>query len=143
MVSDPTKRITHLEPNEVFVFGSNLAGKHGRGAAKDALKWGAVYGKGVGHYGQTYAIPTKDKTLNILPVWRIERHTERFIVYAYTHPELTFLVTEIGRGLAKYKAKDIAGLFTKAAVYCKNVALPKAFIEVLRANKCPINCREL
>lgn len=137
------KVITHLAPDEVFVFGSNLAGRHGRGAAKTAMKWGAVRGQGVGHYGQTYAIPTKDKNLNVLSIARIERHTERFIVYAYTHQDLKFLVTPIGCGLAGYKPKEIAGLFTKAAVYCQNVYLPKVFIDVLREAKCPINCREL
>jgi len=128
------EKITKLAPNQVFVFGSNLAGKHGRGAAKQALKWGARYGKGEGLCGQTYGIPTKDRNLNVLSLEQIAKHINRFIKFAKQHPNLEFLVTEIGCGLAGYKPKDIAPLFRKA-LKVHNIKLPDRFIEILMV--CP------
>lgn len=123
-------RIAHLEPNEIFVFGSNLAGRHGRGAAKLATtRFGAWPGQGTGLSGQSYAIATKDRKLRVLPLVRIARQVMRFLVFAEGHPHLTFLVTQIGCGLAGYKPRDIAPMFL---VVPPNVRLPQSFLEVLR-----------
>lgn len=121
--------ILSIKPNEIFVFGANEAGRHGRGAAKTALKWGAIYGQGEGHMGQTYGIPTKGYRLEILSLPDIRVHVGRFLAYAAAHPELTFLLTQIGCGLAGYEPKDIAPMFRDAP---DNVRLPKAFVEVLK-----------
>lgn len=107
-------------PHEfIFVFGSNLAGRHGRGAAATARKHcGAVYGVGVGRTGTAYAIPTKDHWLNVLPLDTIALHVSDFLTYAREHPELHFYVTKIGCGLAGYKETDIAPLFKGAPDNC-------------------------
>lgn len=102
-----------------FVFGSNLAGRHGKGAALTARqKWGAQYGIGVGRTGCCYAIPTKDHHLNTLPLSKIERYVEEFISYAVQRPELTFLVTPVGCGLAGYTHEQIKPLFKSAPSNC-------------------------
>lgn len=119
--------ITTLKPNEVFVFGSNEAFRHGAGAAKAALAFGAHHGVGP-VCGQTYGISTKDSDIRTLPLEDIAIHVEHFIEYATAHIELTFLVTAIGTGLAGYKASDIAPLFRGVPA---NVSLPKSFWEVL------------
>lgn len=124
--------ITELNENEIFVFGSNLAGRHGAGAAKIALKWGAVYGQGVGLHGNTYAIPTKDGQIKTLPINIIKQFVDDFILFAENNTELKFLVTAIGCGLAGYKETDIAPLF-KDCVKLHNVVLPMTFIEVLNS----------
>lgn len=121
------EHIAHLEPNEVFVFGSNLAGVHGAGAAKLARKFGAVMGEGVGPHGQTYAIATKDEEINTIALNLIEYQIEDFLYYAKSHPKKTFLVTAIGCGLAGYKPKDIAPLFFRHEIP-DNVRLPTSFI---------------
>lgn len=118
------ERVTSLAPDEVFVFGSNLAGRHGKGAARDALKFGAVKGKGEGHYGQTYAIPTKDWDMDPLPIEDIWFGVILFLGCAASHPELTFLVTPIGCGLAGYKPSQIAPMFKGSPL---NVVLPACF----------------
>lgn len=120
--------ITQLADNEVFVFGSNRGGRHGKGAAKTALKWGAVYGQGEGLMGQTYGISTKDANLNVLSLREIQINVDRFVRVARAYRELTFLVTAIGTGLAKLKTSDIAPMFKDAP---DNVRLPKSFLEVL------------
>lgn len=120
------KFITKLRPNEVFVFGSNLSGRHGKGAAKCALKWGAKWGVGNGQMGQTYAIPTKSISVQkTLPLNRIQIYVTQFLDWAKMNPDLTFLVTEIGCGLAGYKPKDIAPMFIG---YTENVILPESFL---------------
>jgi hypothetical protein len=119
-----TGLVTELSANQVFVFGSNEAGRHGRGAAATARQWGARYGKGVGHFGRTYAIPTKDAQLRPLSTVRIKRYVAEFIEYAREKPNIEFLVTEIGCGLAGYKPSDIAWMFRDAP---NNVTLPKSF----------------
>jgi hypothetical protein len=119
--------ITHLRKNQIFVFGSNLAGRHGAGAAKTALQWGAVYGKGVGLQGQTYALPTKDNNLRTLSLEKIKPFVDYFIEFAKENKHLCFMVTEIGCGLAGHKPHDIAPLF-KDAIYIENIYLPKRFI---------------
>lgn len=98
---------------KIFVFGSNEAGYHGKGAAAHArLFWGAWPGVGVGRTGQAYAIPTKDAQLKSLPLSKIKNNIHNFLIYAYTHKELTFLVTPIGTGFAGYTRKQIGNLFT-------------------------------
>lgn len=118
--------IDDLQENQVFVFGSNLAGMHGGGAARVArLRFGAVMGKGVGIQGRSYAIPTmQGGTETIRP------YVNDFIAYAKEHPELTFLVTPIGCGIAGFEPEDIAPLFEEAS-NVENIWLPKSFWEVL------------
>jgi hypothetical protein len=122
------EHITELKPNEIFVFGSNRAGRHGRGAAKDALKFGAKHGVGEGICGKTYGIATKDRDLNVLSLREIEINVARFIRTAKAWPGLTFLVTPIGCGLAGYSPKDIAPMFVGAPA---NVVLPASFQRAL------------
>ena len=122
--------ITKLGPNEVFVFGSNLAGRHGAGAAQFALRFGAKYGEGFGCYGQTYAIPTKDSALRTLPVWKIRWYVVKFLEWASLNPDTVFLVTPIGCGLAGKTSEEIAPLF-KGAERMDNVFLPASFWKVL------------
>lgn len=118
--------IDDLQENQVFVFGSNLAGMHGGGAARVArLRFGAVMGNGVGMQGKSYAIPTmQGGTETIRP------YVNDFIAYAKEHPELTFLVTPIGCGIAGFEPEDIAPLFELASSV-ENIWLPKSFWEVL------------
>jgi len=117
--------------SEIFVFGSNLAGRHGAGAAKFALEnHGAVYGVGVGIQGHSYAIPTKDYHIETLPLSSIRIFVNHFIDYAKRHQDLTFNVTAIGCGLAGYTPSDIAPMFSSASGL-SNVRLPKEFLEVL------------
>jgi hypothetical protein len=113
----------------IFVFGSNLAGRHGKGAALWAKRMhGAVYGQGEGPQGDSYAIPTKNEKLKTLPVLVIGAYVNRFLAYARAHPDLVFEVTPIGCGLAGYKPDDIAPLFAWAPA---NVNLPIEFRAVL------------
>lgn len=87
----------------VFVFGSNLAGRHGKGAAYYAMKhFGAVYGEGVGRTGNAYAIPTKDENLRVLEWYEVAPHVTDFLEYAEAHPETMFILTAIGTGLAGF-----------------------------------------
>ena len=103
----------------IFVFGSNWAGRHGKGAALTARNdYGAVYGIGVGRTGNAYAIPTKDAHLRTLPLASVEKHVAAFLLYARQHPELDFLVTRIGCGLAGYKDHQIAPMFADAPDNC-------------------------
>lgn len=121
------EEIGNLNINEVFVFGSNESGRHGAGAAKTALGWGAVWGQAEGLQGKTYGIPTKDKTIRrTLSIVEITPYVDRFIEFAKENPQLTFLVTEIGCGLAGIKPKKVAPLF-KEAVDLENVHLPEKF----------------
>lgn len=119
--------VTNIKENEVFVFGSNTAGRHGKGAAKQAMTWGAKYGQGAGLQGRTYGIPTKGKSMKqILTVDEIKVFVNEFIEFAKANPQLTFLCTEIGCGLSKYRPKDIAPLFAEA-VTVTNIHLPARF----------------
>jgi len=123
--------ITELKPNEIFVFGSNRAGRHGKGAAKTAIKWGAKYGVGFGLQGKTFAIPTMNAQVNrTLSIENIGRYVEGFINIAILYPKLNFFVTEIGCGLAGLDPKDVAPLFFKCRDF-SNVYLPKSFHRVL------------
>lgn len=120
--------ISELGENEIFVFGSNLAGMHGGGAARVAFRYfGAEWGKGVGLYGRTYAIPTMQGGVNT-----IKPYVDDFIVFAKNHPELTFLVTRIGCGIAGFRDKDIAPLFADA-LDVENVVLPRSFVVCLNS----------
>lgn len=115
-------RIQDLKPDEIFVFGSNLAGAHGGGAALLAYrKWGAVWGQGVGLQGQTYAIPTMHGGVD-----KIDPYVKDFICFAKQHPEMTFLVTEIGCGIAVFLPEEIAPLFNEA-IPVGNIYLPERF----------------
>ena len=117
--------ITELKPNEIFVFGSNLQGYHGGGAARLAMnQW--VWGQGTGLQGQTYAIPTMQGGIGT-----IRPYIDQFIKFAQNDPERTFLVTEIGCGIAGFRPADIAPLF-KNAINIPNIWLPQRFWEILQ-----------
>lgn len=106
-----------MKAQDIFVFGSNLAGRHGAGAAKYALqKYGAVYGQGIGRQGHSYAIPTKDAHLNTLPLSDIRGHIEDFSRYAAEHHEEAFVLTPIGCGLAGYKVPQIWSLLNQVGL---------------------------
>jgi hypothetical protein len=121
--------ITSLDDDEIFVFGSNLAGNHAGGAARTALKWGAIMGKGTGLQGKTYAIPTMFKTIE-----EIEPYVKTFIEYAKRHQEKQFLVTEIGCGIAEFIPEQIAPSFTSAFIEdIKNIRLPEKFWMIIIA----------
>ena len=118
--------IDTLKDNEIFVFGSNLAGMHGGGAARVArLRFGAVLGNGVGIQGKSYAIPTMQGGVET-----IRPYVNDFIAFAQQHPDLHFLVTPIGCGIAGFEPEDIAPLF-EAAKDVKNISLPESFWEVI------------
>ena len=103
----------------IFVFGSNQAGRHGKGAALTARrKYGAIQGIGEGRQGNSYAVPTKDFHLKTLPLEDIQGFVLRFLWYAEEHPHLEFNVTRIGCGLAGYKDEDIAPMFKNAPSNC-------------------------
>lgn len=125
--------ITSLAPNEVFVFGSNDANRHGAGAAKQALKWGAKIGYG-GLQGQTYGIATKDKYIRTHSLWIIEQNVDKFVKFAKTRPDLIFLCTKIGMGLAGLSLEEIAPMFREARSL-ENVVLPKEFHDYLDAER--------
>ena len=118
--------ITSLQPNEVFVFGSNLAGIHDAGAAKQALQFGAKTYIPYNLCGQTFGIPTKNQYIKTMPLIDIEHYVLGFIEIAKKSPMLTFLVTKIGCGLAEYTPNDIARLF-KDAINIGNIHLPLAY----------------
>lgn len=124
--------IKKLAAKEIFVFGSNQSGRHGKGAAKTALGWGAAWGQAEGLQGRTYGIPTKDSSvLKTLSIEEIKPYVDRFIDFAKTRPDLIFLVTEVGCGLAGLKPKDVAPLF-KAAADIENIHLPAKFWHKLK-----------
>lgn len=121
------ERITQLKENEIFVFGSNLAGAHGGGAARiAAVRFGAIMGQGVGLQGQSYAIPTMQGGVET-----IRPYVDEFIEFAIAHKEYKFLVTRIGCGIAGFRAREIAPLFA-AALEVDNIILPEDFVEVLQ-----------
>jgi hypothetical protein len=110
---------------EIFVFGSNLAGRHGKGAALEAMqKWGAAYGRGRGFWGKSYAIATKDYDMRTRPLKDIEEDILQFIRFAKFHTNLTFRLTPIGCGLAGYKPEQIAPMFKGVPA---NVIVPEEF----------------
>jgi len=116
-------RIETLRPGEVFVFGANSAGAHAGGAARFAHdRFGAVWGQPEGLQGRSYAIDT----MSGLAVF--EQQAGRFLAFAAEHPELRFLVTEVGCGIAGYSPDEVAGFFRGAP---ENVVLPESFLAVL------------
>lgn len=118
--------VNDLSENEIFVFGSNLAGAHGGGAARLAYRrWGAVWGQGVGLQGKCYAIPTMHGGPEA-----IRPYVDEFVAFAKSHPDMKFLVTEIGCGIAGFSPSDIAPLFA-GAVDVDNIYLPERFWTVL------------
>lgn len=124
--------IKKLEQGHIFVFGSNLSGRHGKGAAKTALGWGAKWGQAAGLQGRTYGIPTKDASIRrTLTITEIKPFVDEFIEFAKTRKDLIFLVTEVGCGLAGLKPKDVAPLFEKA-VDIENIYLPEKFWHKLK-----------
>ena len=126
-----TRFVSSLGENEIFVFGSNLSGRHGKGAAKQAMKWGAKYGIGNGLQGKTYGIPTVNATIsNKLSINHISKYVDEFIKFAKENSNYQFLVTEIGCGLAGWSVKDIAPLF-KEAISVENINLPNSFWKIL------------
>lgn len=113
----------------VFVFGSNLAGRHGKGAALTAAQhWGAVEGVGFGRTGMAYAVPTKMNPRMVMSLTAIQSHVEHFLAYARRHHDLIFLVTPIGCGLAGFTPEQIAPFFAKPPLNC---FLPPEFVDVL------------
>lgn len=121
------ERITELNPNEIFVFGSNLAGAHGGGAAWLAYnRFGAIWGQGVGLQGQSYAIPTMQGGVET-----IKPYVDDFIRFAKQHPEQKFLVTKIGCGIAGFKVEEIAPLFYHV-IDCENIVLPREFDDIVQ-----------
>lgn len=118
--------VNDLSENEIFVFGSNLAGAHGGGAARLAYRrWRAVWGQGVGLQGKCYAIPTMHGGPEA-----IRPYVDEFVAFARSHPDMKFLVTEIGCGIAGFSPSDIAPLFA-GAVDVDNIYLPERFWTVL------------
>lgn len=112
-------RFNKNKPNQIFVFGSNLAGRHGAGAALDAVSnWGAKYGQAFGRQGRSFAIPTKGKDFETLTIDVIECYVNAFIDYADENSHLEFLVTRIGCGLAGYQDSEIAPLFKSVPYNC-------------------------
>lgn len=121
------ERIRKLAENEIFVFGSNLAGYHGGGAARIALeRFGAIWGQGVGMQGQSYAIPTMQGGVET-----IKPYVDEFIEFAKAHTEYTFLVTRIACGIAGFTPNEIAPLFVNA-IDVKNVILPEDFVGMMQ-----------
>ena len=122
------ERISELKPNEIFVFGSNLAGAHGGGAAYIAYhRFGAIWGQGVGLQGQSYAIPTMQGGVET-----IQPYVDEFVKFASVHPEYKFLVTRIGCGIAGFSSFEIAPLFVEA-IDLDNVILPEDFVKVIQS----------
>ena len=114
--------ITELQPGEIFVFGSNLQGAHAGGAAYVAHRnFGAIWGQGVGLQGQSYGIPTMQGGVET-----VRPYVNEFIQFAKDHPELTFLVTRIGCGIAGFTDAEMAPLFEKAH-NMENVILPEGW----------------
>lgn len=119
-------RIATLGPNDIFVFGSNLQGRHAGGAARIAMnRFGAIFGQGVGLQGNTYAIPTMQGGIET-----IKPYVDVFIDFAMGRPDLTFYVTKIGCGIAGFTFEEIAPLFKKANGV-DNIRLPKEFVDII------------
>ena len=124
------EKITHLAPDEIFVFGSNLQGWHGGGAARTAVeKFGAQWGNGDGIQGQSYAIPTMQGGVET-----IRPYVDRFLDFASEWDQNTFMVTRIGCGIAGFSPEEIAPLFDRA-LDMYNVVLPRDFFDIIVARR--------
>lgn len=122
-----------MPKRRIFVFGSNLAGRHGAGAALWARRYfGAQYGVGVGPTGGAYAIPTKDQDLVTLRLDAIAAYVRGFLDYANENPQEQFQVTRVGCGLAGYKDRDVAPMFKEAPANC---LLPEEWVQYTRPNQ--------
>lgn len=120
--------VTALGPRDIFVFGSNLQGQHGGGAARMAFqKFGAQWGVGVGPTGQCYAIPTMHGG-----VAAVKPYVDQFISYAASHPEMRFLLTRVGCGIAGFRDSEMAPLFNGVQTL-SNVTIPREWIPYLFA----------
>lgn len=129
----------------VFVFGSNEAGIHGAGAARAAYeKHGARWGMSYGHYGDSFAIPTKSQVFdkdgnahigNTLSMGQIKEYVRGFLVYAEGHPELTFQVTRIGCGLAGLRDEPVSEMFDFAPLNCHFDEVWRQYLPVNRGLK--------
>ena len=129
-----SSKITQLEDNEVFVFGSNTQGAHGGGAARTAMNWGAIYGQAYGLQGKTFAIPNVDYTKSgKMAVSEIKKYVDKFLDFTLNHKDKKFLVTEIGCGIAGFKIEEMAELFREALKdKYDNVYLPQRFVDYLK-----------
>lgn len=124
------ENINKLAPDEIFVFGSNLAGRHGGGAARTAMeRFGAKWGVGTGIQGQSYAIPTMQGGVDT-----IKPYVDQFLDFAEEWDQTTFLVTRIGCGIAGFRPEEIAPLFDRA-LDMYNVVLPEDFFDILIARR--------
>jgi hypothetical protein len=124
------ENITSLEPEEIFVFGSNLEGNHAGGAARVALeRFGAIMGQGVGIQGQSYAIPTMQGGIET-----IKPYVDQFIDLAWEWDQNTFYITRIGCGIAGFTDEEIAPLFDRAYDFY-NIRLPESFANIIRRNR--------
>ena len=127
MIITPT-HITNLKSKEIFVFGSNKLGHHIGGAARQAFQdFGAIWGKGFGFQGNSFAIPTLNENMKRLDLGELSMHVNMFISLAIQNINLKFLVTEIGCGIAGFKHSEIAPLF-QSAKYIENIYLPEKFL---------------
>jgi hypothetical protein len=114
---------------DIFVFGSNLAGVHGAGAAKAAVdQYGAIWGQGYGLQGNSFAIPTKDENIETLPLDEVRKYVNKFLEFAEQNEDMTFLVTQIGCGLAGFTVEQIAPFFRTTPL---NIKLPRAFMDFI------------
>jgi hypothetical protein len=133
------ENVVNLDENEIFVFGSNEAGIHGAGAARIAfLKFGAEMGLGNGLSGNSYAIPTKDRNVETLPLDKVKSYIDEFIGFVLNHQNLTFYLTKIGCGLAGFTIEEIKNIFwevieeyrtesSKEQYLPSNLIIPKEF----------------
>lgn len=132
-------QIHSLEPHQIFVFGSNVQGRHGAGAARQALQFGAIYWQPRGRQGQTYAIATKDLEIGrrSIALKAVHQEIHQFIDYAMTYPEWEFLVTAIGCGLAGYRVEEMVKPFqerfgTSLEQLPDHIRLPKCFWDAVK-----------
>lgn len=130
------RNILKLKTNQVFVFGSNESGIHGGGAARTAKDhYGAVMGKSYGHYGQSFAIPTKDRFIETMPLERIQKYVTGFLAFAEGNPKKEFIVSQIGCGLAGLQPFQIAPMFRlDRADTLPNILFDKAWERYLCVN---------
>jgi hypothetical protein len=126
-MNNTPENITELKANEIFVFGSNESGRHGKGAAKTAMdRFGAIYGQGYGLQGNSFAIQTKNRCLKTLSIGEISKYVDDFLIFSKQHPELKFFVTKIGCGLAGYSVDEMKKLFISKEIP-ENVVIPYEF----------------